>query len=147
MKKQLQNEIYEKIRSILRLKVFDIQRIKLKTFNMRTFLWMSSIYALVWIIIFYSPHELHKLFTSGNLLSCYLKDLLIGTFDHMFCVYLPEIVIFIFDFLANKFKINDKNVIKSIRILLLILSYIYLVVFGILIYVVIMGAIGLFEEP
>lgn len=146
MKTYSKYEIYEKIKCILKIKVFDIQSIKLKTFNMRTFLWMSSIYALVWIIIFYSPHELHKLFTSGNLLSCYLKDLLIGTFDYMFWVYLPEIVIFIFDFLANKFKINDKEVIKSIRILLLILGYVYLFLFGILILVILFIWPDIFAE-
>ena len=144
MKEQSQNEIYEKIRSILRLKVFDIQKIKLKTFNMRTFLWMSSIYTLVWIIIHCDPYMWREHFVYD--LYYHLKELLITTFEYMFWVYLPEILIFIFDFFANKFQINDKDIIKTIRILLLILSYVYLFLFGVLILVILITRPNIFGE-
>ncbi len=85
MKQQTQ-EIYEKIRSIIKIKGFNISSIKLKTFNMRTFLWMSSIYALVWIIISCNPYALYNLFAYGDPLY-HIKELVIATLEFMLLVY------------------------------------------------------------
>ena len=135
MSKISKNKIYEKITSILKIKIS----------NIHIFWCISSIYALVWLILACNPHEFRRL-AQYNVLE-YLIELIILTFEYIFWVYLPEIVIFIFDFIVKKYELNNKNIIKSIRILFMILSYIYLIVFGILIYVVIMGARGLFIDP
>ena len=145
MKQLKKKEIYEKIRSILKIKVFDIQNIKLKIYNMRTFLWMSSIYTLVWIIFAYNPHELRDCFKT-HISLYHVKELMIATIEFMFLVYLPEIVIYIYDFIVKRCKLENKIVIKNIRILIMILSYVYLVLFGILILVILIAWPNIFAE-
>ena len=86
----------------------------------------------MWIIDNCNPHELYKFFTYS----------FIYVLGYMFFVYLPEIIIHIFDFTVKKFAIENKIAVKIIKILIITLGYVYFILLCLLF----IGARGLFIE-
>ena len=122
MKKQIINKICEKIKAVLKIKIY----------NIHIFYCISLIYVLMWIIDNCNPHELYKFFTYS----------FIYVLGYMFFVYLPEIIIHIFDFTVKKFAIENKIAVKIIKTLIITLGYVYFILLCLLF----IGARGLFIE-
>ncbi len=133
MKQQTQ-EIYEKIRSILSIKVFEMPSIKqilnIKVLNIHIFWCISLIYTLEWIIFYNS--EIYMLMKYPAFYYQY-KDFLVDTLEYLSLIYSPLIIIYIFDFIVKRLELTNKIIIKIIRILLIILIYMYLILWGMII--------------
>ena len=122
MSKISKNKIYEKIKSILKIRIS----------NIHIFWCISIIYmflVLIWVMI-YNPYELRNSFelriSLHNLKYFSKNDLILIIFS-----YLPLIVMYLFDFIVNKSELINK-IAKVIRILLIVLGYIYFVIYGFL---------------
>ena len=94
------NKTYEIIKNILNGNALISAR------NMKVLFSISTIYALIWIIFVYSPHEWILLFTSPIIVSDIIYAFL-STTIYMILVYLPEMIISLLDFLIKKIK--NKN--------------------------------------
>ena len=109
MKQLIKKEVNEKIRRILRIKVL----------NIHIFGCISLIYMI--ILIIYSPYNLYEILKSPIF------------FGFVFFIYLPLMVICSYDFIVKRYKLISTNIIKIIRILLIILLYVYYSLLGFLI--------------